>query len=225
MSPAGLIPSRINPPDAIRRRLFPDFRFCGNAGNPITGYNDIFDEPYNRFGSDDATLEGFFDLAGLEFPSGSGGQYQLSIEPVDPMWSQPVGPYAPWQVQPSGTAQPIVINVNKGDDIQQNILMSGSAYETDDAAQEQEEDDRYEVPLPLPQSGDWTGTLSGYDKASYFLLNGQANRTLVMEITALDDYGQPTEKKAQPVIGIWSMAAPEGTPPPAFTSSSFNIGT
>jgi hypothetical protein len=32
-----------------------------------------------------------------------------------------------------------------------------------------------------------------------------------MEITALDDNGQPTEQKAQPVIGIWSMAAPEGT--------------
>ncbi|HST12504.1 MAG TPA: IPT/TIG domain-containing protein, partial [Terriglobales bacterium] len=33
---------------------------------------------------------------------------------------------------------------------------------------------------------------------------------------------QPTTQKAQPVIGMWSLAAPEGTPPPAYTFSAFN---
>jgi hypothetical protein len=60
------------------------FLFCGNAGNPITGYNDALGEPYNRFGSNDVAVQGFFDLAGLEFPSGTGGQYQLSVEALDP---------------------------------------------------------------------------------------------------------------------------------------------
>jgi hypothetical protein len=99
-------------------------------------------------------------------------------------------------VQPSGTAQPIVINVNKGDDIQQNILMSGSAYESDDAAQEEE--DHYETPLPLPQSRDWAGTLSGYDKANYFLLDGQANRTLVMKSPRSTTTGSPRNRKLNP---------------------------
>src|SRR5207244_1193487 len=39
-------------------------------------------------------------------------QYQLTVEPVDPTWSQLVGPYGPWQVQPSGTAQPIIVTTN-----------------------------------------------------------------------------------------------------------------
>jgi hypothetical protein len=198
------------------------FLFCGNAGNPITGYTDIFGEPYNRFGSNDTEVEGFFDLAGLELPSGTGGQYRLSVESLDPNWSQLVGPYAPWQVQPSGTSQPVIINVNKGDDIRHDIFMSGSATETDGA---EENEYSYEAPLPLPQSGDWIGTLGSYGRIGYFLLNGQANRTLAIELTTFDENGQTSEQKAQPVIGMWSLAAPEGTPPPAFTSSSFNVGT
>jgi hypothetical protein len=197
------------------------FLHRGNAGNPITGYDDAFGEPYSRFGSNDEALKGFFDLAGLELPVGSGGQYQISIEAVDPMWSQSVGPYAPWQVRPSGTAQPIIVIVNKGDDIQRDILMIGSATDTDDSGGNE---DSYESPAPLPPSGDWMGELSGYGDVDYFLLNGQANRTLAIELTALDENDQPTEQKAQPVIGMWSMSAPEGTPPPAFTSSSFNVG-
>jgi len=41
------------------------FLFSGNAGNPITGFSDAFGQQYDRFGSNDSTLEGFFDLAGV----------------------------------------------------------------------------------------------------------------------------------------------------------------
>jgi hypothetical protein len=40
------------------------FLFTGNAGNIITGFDDPTGLPYNRFGSNDTTLEGFFDLGG-----------------------------------------------------------------------------------------------------------------------------------------------------------------
>ena len=82
------------------------FLFRGNAGNPATGFTDSTGQRFDRFGSDDSTIEGFFDIAGLEIPNGAGSaQYQLTLEPIDPTWSQLVGPYGPWQVQPSGTAQ------------------------------------------------------------------------------------------------------------------------
>ena len=68
------------------------------------------------------SVEGFFDLAGLEIPNGaSSAQYQLRVEALDPLWSQPVGPYGPWQVQPSGTFQPLIVTVSKGGDLQQDI--------------------------------------------------------------------------------------------------------
>ena len=139
------------------------FAFTGNAGNPITGFNDVLGQPLNRFGSTDTNLEGFFDMAGLIIPKGNAGQVQISVEALDPLRSQQVGPYSPWQVQPSGGAQPITLNVNVGDDIAQDILMQGSAQQ--DAATSR---GSYSSPLPVPQSGVWTGTLSPYGDIDYF---------------------------------------------------------
>jgi hypothetical protein len=82
--------------------------------------------------------------------------------------------------------------------------------------------DNFASPRLLPRNSDWVGSLSGYGDGDYFLLTGQTGRTLTIEVTALDDNGQPSTQKAQPVIGMWSLAAPVGTPPPAFTPSSFN---
>ncbi len=195
------------------------FLFAGNAGNAITGYTDALGNPYNRFGSSDASLEGFFDLAGLEIPSGNTAQYQLSVEPVDGDLSQNVGPYAPWQVLPSGTAQLILLSVSKGADLLQDVLMISSAG----GLPETGEPDSFVAPRRLPVTGEWMGTISGYGDHDYFALNGQANRTLTMQVTALDEDGHPTVQKAQPVIGMWDLADPEGTPPPSYTFSSFNV--
>jgi hypothetical protein len=62
------------------------FLFHGNAGNPASGFSDSTSQPFDRFGSDDPGLQGFFDLAGLEIPDGiSSAQYQLSVESLDPL--------------------------------------------------------------------------------------------------------------------------------------------
>ena len=197
------------------------FLFSGNAGNAITGYTDAFGNDYSRFGSTDATLEGFFDLGGLEIPNGTSAQYQLTVEAVDSNLSQNVGPYAPWEVLPSGAMQPIVVTVTKGTDLQQDVLMMGSAVDMTDF----NEPDGFTAPHALPKTGDWMGKLSGYGDDDYFWLNGQTNRTLTIDVTALDESGQPTLDKAQPVIGMWSLAAVPGTSPGASTSSSFNTSS
>jgi hypothetical protein len=49
------------------------FLFVGNAGNVISGFTDSSGQSFNRFGSDDVTVEGFFDLAGLQIPGSSAG--------------------------------------------------------------------------------------------------------------------------------------------------------
>ena len=41
-------------------------------------------------------------------------------------------------------------------------------------------------------------------------------------MTALDESGNASELKAQPVIGMWAATDPQGTTAPAFTSSPFN---
>ena len=198
------------------------FLFTGNAGNPITGLTDALGNAYSEFGSTDQTLEGFFDLGGLPIPNaGSTAQYQLSVEALDPLWSASVGPYNDLQVSPSGSFAPIIVTVNAGGDFEQDILLSGSGQATPPWAASES----WSSPAPVPSPGDWVGSLSGYGNVSYFLITAQANRTLSIAVTALNESGVPSESKAAPVVGIWTLGDPQGTPPPAFTSAPFNSET
>ena len=211
-------PSTGQPSHAYSASAVSGFLFHGYAGNPVNGSVDDAGQPYNQFGSDDAAWEGFYDLAGLQIPnSANSAQYQLTVEAVDPFWSELIKPYGPSQVQPSGAAQPITLTVSLGGDTQQDILMQGSAppiADTFDPA-------TYAAPAPVPSSGEWTGALSGYGEPDYFQFSGQANRSLSLEVSALDDTGAASETKALPVMGMWSLVDPPGTPPPVYTPAAF----
>jgi hypothetical protein len=198
------------------------FLFRGNAGNAATGFNDSTGQPLDRFGSDDPAVQGFFDLAGLEIPNGaSSAQYQLSVEAVDSLWSEPLGPYGPWQVLPSGSFPPLVVTINQGGDVQQDVVMRASALQLRDWF----EPTSFAAPASLPPSGDWAGTLSGSGKADYFWFVAQSNRTLSVEVTALDEAKSASVGKAQPVIGMWALADPGTIPAPANTGAAFNSTT
>ena len=198
------------------------FLFTGNAGNPITGLTNPLGILYSQFGSSDQTVEGFFDLGGLPNPDGSSSvQYQLSVESLDPLWSAGVGPYMSSQVAPSGTIEPIVVTVSAGGEVEQNILMSDSAQAVPSWAVAE----TWSTPATVPTAGDWVGSLSGYGDVGYFLVTAQANRTLSVAVTALDETGVASESKAAPVVGMWTLGDPQGTPPPAYTTAPFNSET
>ena len=192
------------------------FPFTGNQGNPITGFDDALGDPFAQWGSDSQTMEGFFDLAGLQPPNGDSGKYQLTVETLDPKWSAIVTPYSPGPVAPSGFAQPIIVTVATGSDVQQDILMGGSAQPLPPTPS------TWTAPAALPLAGDWEGSLSGYGNVAYFLLPAQANRTLSVAVTALDESSNASLVKGQPVVGMWAASDPQGTAPPAFTPSPFN---
>jgi hypothetical protein len=195
------------------------FLFSGNVGTTVTGYNDSTGQPFNRYGSNAPTLEGFFDLAGLQIPNGGNtAQYQLTVEPVDPFWSDRVGPYQPRQVLPSGSLQTITVSVTLGGDVPQDIVMQGSAAQKPDWFGPT----TYNVPAPLPLAGDWAASLGPYGGLDYFWFSARASRTLSVLVTALDQSSAPSENKAQPVIGMWALADPGTFPAPANTPSAFN---
>jgi len=195
------------------------FLFAGNVGTTVTGFNDSSGQPFNRWGSGDQKLEGFFDLAGLQIPNGgSSGQFQLIAEKLDPLWSNTVGPYQPWQVVPSGSLTPIIVSVTLGGDTQQDIVMQASASQKPDWFGPT----NYQTPAPLAVSGDWAAALGPYGSLDYFWFTGQLNRTVSVLVSALDDFGVPTESKAQPVIGMWELSDPGTFPAPANTPSAFN---
>ena len=215
-------PSTNLPSDAYGATSVSGFLFTGNAGNPITGLSDALGNLYSEFGSSDATLEGFFDLGGLPIPNGgSSAQYQLSVEALDPLWSYGVFPYDPAQVAPSGTFQAVTVTVGAGGQLEQDVLMSGSAQPVPPWAATES----WSAPAPVLSPGDWVGSLSGYGYVGYFLITAQANRTLSVAVTALDESSSPSESKVEPVVGMWTLGDPQGTAPPALTTAPFNSET
>ncbi len=206
---------------AISASSVSGFLFCGNAGNTVTGFNDSSGQPLNQFGSNDTTLEGFFDLGGLQIPNGgTNAQFQLTVEAVDPFWSLALEPYGPSQVEPSGP-QPwpaITVSVSLGNDTEQDILMQGSALQKQDPFPPTS----YQAPAAVPLGGDWMASFSPYGDVDYFQFTGQANRTLSVFVTAVDETGAASESKSQPVIGMWGIPGQQNSPAPANTPSAFN---
>jgi hypothetical protein len=215
-------PSTGLPSDKYGASSVSGFLFTGNAGNPITGFTDPSGNSYSEFGSTNQTLEGFFDLGGLPIPNGaSTAQYQLAIEALDPLLSAGVSPYNPSQVAPSGTFQTILVTVAAGGELEQDILMSGSAQAVPPLAATE----TWSAPALVPVPGDWVGSLSGYGDVGYFTITAQANRTLSVAVTALDETGAPSESKATPVVGMWTLGDPAGTAPPTLTPVPFNAAS
>ncbi|HVM93225.1 MAG TPA: Ig-like domain-containing protein [Terriglobales bacterium] len=195
------------------------FSFVGNAGNIVTGYDDATGLPFNRFGSSDPTVEGLYDLGQLPIPNGQQiAQYQITVEPIDPTWSWGVEPYGPTQVAPSGTFAPIVVTIQNGSNVEDDILMQASEI----AQPAPGANSTYTNPVPLPQGGGWAAWISGYGASQFFMFNVQANRTASFAATALNENGAPTELKLQPIIGIWELGDDTGNPAPASTPSAFN---
>ena len=224
MQGVNVIARYIDPGTGLPSRRYAEssvsgFLFTGNTGNPITGFDDSIGNPFSEWGSNNPSTEGFFDLAGLQLPSGTSGQYQLSVEALDPRWSPGVGPYSPGPVALSGSFQPLTVTVTAGGDVAQDILMTGSAQPLAQAASS------WSAPATMPAGGDWVSSLSGYGDTPYFLLNAQGNRTLSAAVTAFDESSRASENKAQPVVGMWAASDPQGTVPPTFTPSPFNQTT
>jgi hypothetical protein len=195
------------------------FLFAGNAGNLISGFTDSGGQSFDRFGSDDTSLEGFFDLAGLPVPNGISARYQLTVEALNPLWSENVGPYGSTsQVNPSGIFQPITLNMTLGGDVQQDILMQGSAVH----GTQWYAPTNYASPAPLPANGNWAGALNSDGAVDFFQFTAQANRTLSVIVNALDDSGNLSQNKLLPVVGMWALANPGQSPAPANTSSAFD---
>jgi hypothetical protein len=190
----------------------------------MTGFTDNSGQRYDKFGSNDPALEGYFELAGLEFPQGdTSAQYQISVESLDPACADfaAVGPYRGGQVTPSGTAATITLTLNPGDDVIHDFVMSGSVLPAGGSA------GTFSAPSRLPAGGNWAGALYPYGSVNYYSLAARADRTITVKATALNEAGKATETKVQPVIGIWPDTAGAGSLPDVAVSyfNSTDSGT
>jgi hypothetical protein len=195
--------------------------FQGNVGNPITGIDDASGNPLNRFGSDDLSLEGFFDLSGVPLPAGtSASQYQLTFEALNPLYSgsSSVGPYTTGQATPSGTMPVIQLGtLSAGSAITQTVVIADAEEDGQSGA-----DGAEASPAAVPVNGEWTGRITGYGHSGWFEWWARGGREFTVEAEALDENGNPTASKAQVVIGAWNGNDAVGTAPVTETAQPFN---
>jgi len=69
------------------------------------------------------------------------------------------------------------------------------------------------APAAAAVSGWWQGLLCGYGHTSWSSLSVKGNRSLTLEVTALDEQGLATTAKALPVVGVWNATDARGSLP------------
>jgi hypothetical protein len=184
--------------------------FNGNHGNAITGWTDTNGNLLTQWGSNDATLQGYFDLKYMPLPPGmTTASYQVSFEKINPLYiyGDSVGPYIDGSPEPSGTLSPIAVQAltaGQAQTLTVNVTDSATgAYQ--DAISTQA------APRMLPSSGLWCGRLSQVGQSDWFNFPVRGNRTFTIIAEALDEKGQASSSKAMPVLGIWDAFAPVGS--------------
>lgn len=195
-------------------------RFRGRAGNPVSGFIGPKGLRYDALGGAASALEGYFELSGLELPTGySQAQYRVELEPVNPLYTgeQSVGPYSAGQVFPSGTLPTFTVVLSAGDAVSHDVVLADSVHQ----ARGRYGPNSFAQPFPVPASGEWWDSFSGYGNADYFGLKVRANRSFDLRLWALDDNLHPATNKAMPEIGVW-IAGDLPSSAPRVDVSSFN---
>lgn len=185
--------------------------FNGNHGNPVTGFDDANGNLLSEWGSNDPTLQGYFDLSGMPVPPGvTAANYQVTFETINPLYIlfNSVGPYIDGQVTPPGTLAAISVpNMSAGSAQTLTINVADSANGGSDDAIGGEA-----TPRMLAPSGLWCGRISQVGQTDWFTFPVRGNRIFTIVTQALDQTGMPTETKAMPSIGIWDAFDPVDAP-------------
>ncbi|MGA2832189.1 MAG: IPT/TIG domain-containing protein [Terracidiphilus sp.] len=198
--------------------------FSGNHGNPVTGFVDLNGNPLNMWGSNEAALQGFFDLSGIPLPPGATtANYQITFEAVNPDYilSNSVGPYLDGSPAPSGTLASISVpSMPAGSAQSLAVSVENSATGGYDDAIGTESS-----PRMLSTSGLWSGRLSQVGQTDWFTFPVRGGRTFTVVTEALDETGAPTNAKAMPSVGVWDAFSPPGTPPVGFEAGLDGLAT
>lgn len=202
--------------------VFPDelissvtgYAFRGSAGNPVTGYTDAVGNSADMFGSAGASLEGYYDLRGVEIENAVhyfSEFFYVTFETINPLYvgAYSVGPYTVNPVTPSGTITPVVTwAFNAGRASAANVTATGAATDTHSG-----NDGKEASPASIPADGWWNGRITGYGHTAWYEFYVKANRSFTVETTALDEQGHATSYKAMPAIGIWNATDALGSSP------------
>jgi hypothetical protein len=181
-------------------------QFQQNGGNPVTGAPAASE----NVGVNVEQWEQSFYMGRVPLVAAVTG-LQVSEESINPLYTgdDALGPYQRPPETISGPAQPQISPFQtSGQTAAYWITMSGAA-----ATCAPGNDGSEASPAAADPSGWWSGQLCSNGHSSWWSVPVKANRSWTFETTALDESGEATLNKAQPVLGAWNASDPTGTLP------------
>ena len=189
-------------------------------GNPVTGPSAA--TVAQSMGNRNPQLEGEFKLSMIpELPNTSLQDAYVTTEAINPLYTGQygIGPYSDAPVTPSGPAFTFRDNgIVPYETNYYNLLTPGPASMCDVSGLGTKT-----APVAVPANGWNKGSLCQYGVSAWSQFVVQANRSVTIEATALDEQGLTSENKMQPLIGVWNAADPVGSlPTVAAAATPFN---
>jgi len=175
--------------------------FSGNHGNPVTGFADLNGNPLTMWGSNEAALQGFFDLSGIPLPPGATRQLSSHFRACESRLhlSNSVGPTSTAH-SPSGTLASISVpNMSAA-----MRSRSPSTLKTPPPAAMTTPSELKAHRECSPPSGLWSGRLSQVGQTDCSPSPFAAGTQFTVVTEALDETGAPTNAKAMPSLGVWT---------------------
>jgi hypothetical protein len=185
--------------------------FNGNHGSPVTGFDDSSGNPLAMWGSNEAAVQGAFDLSAMPLPPGmKSASYEITFEALNPLYilEDSVGPYIDGSPEPSGIQKTVVVadlEAGSAHVLDVNVADSAVAGGHDPIGTQAK-------PRELAAAGSWTGRLSEVGQSDWLSFPVLGGRTFTIVTQALDSRGVPTEQKAMPALGVWDSFLPINTP-------------
>jgi hypothetical protein len=195
------------------------YLFRRRSATPVNG---VTSSSTANMGSSNSSLEGYYEI--FRTPLYDGEVWQnliVSTQAINPLYVGPyaVGPYDSNSVEPSGSVVKQEFYVTQAYSLETLNFPIGDAADGCQATQNGSES----TPVTVPLQGWWTDKICTYGYTAWSTLSVKANRTLTVELTALDEQSIATSAKTMPVVGLWNSSDALGTLPSiAATPGAFN---
>lgn len=200
------------------------YAFRGRSATSITATDS---SAAASAGAPYADGEGYWRIQALPVPPDQAfTDLLITTEPINPLYTglYAIGPLTENTISPSGTSVgQISYILAPGRENYGNFAPADAASTCATPT-----DGTESAPAAVSGAGWWNGTLCGYGHAAWSALAVKANRTLTLEVTALDEKGFVSMTKAMPIVGVWNSTDPTGTLPTVAAAgtafNSFSVG-
>ncbi|MEK6398404.1 MAG: IPT/TIG domain-containing protein, partial [Terriglobus sp.] len=177
-----------------------------NRGNPVAG---PLTDTVGVTGPVSSSRQASVNFGGIALTTGT--YLHIDSESVNPLYvgAYAVGPYSVGSPALSGAGY----TVDQGSFVAGANLYFGSVPKDGATECATGQDGTESAPAVLSLDGTWNGRLCGLGHTSWMRFAVKARHSATVEVTATDEAGAGSERKAMPLIGVWHASDAVGALP------------